>query len=106
MFDNINEEKYYTIYTIQKGDTLYQIAKEYNINPTLLSALNGLNSDDFIYPNQELLIPKSGYSYYISAEGDTLNTIKDKFNTTMENMLDINKTIYVLPGQLIVNKKN
>ena len=36
-------------FKIEKGDSLYKIAKEYNINPILLSSLNGLNMDDFIY---------------------------------------------------------
>ena len=57
------KEKYFNTYTIEKGDSLYKIAQKYNINPTLLASLNGLNMDDFIYPNQEILIPKSGYSY-------------------------------------------
>jgi len=100
-----NTEQYFTIYTINQGDNLYQIAKKYNINPKLLSALNGLNEDDYIYPNQEILIPKSGYSYYITKEGDTLEIVMDKFNTSKEEMLKINKTIYLLPGQLLVNKK-
>ncbi len=101
----LNENDYYTIYKINKGDNLYQIAKLYNINPKLLAALNGLNEDDYIYPNQELLIPKSGFSYYITTEGDTIDLVIDKFNTTKDELLNINKTIYLLPGQLLVNKK-
>ena len=60
------------ITTIEKGDNLYSIARRYNINPDLLAILNGLNSDDYIYPNQQILIPKSNYSYYVTKQGDTL----------------------------------
>lgn len=95
---------YFTVYTINQGDNLYQIAKRYNINPTLLAAINGLSESDYVYPKQELLIPKSEYSYYITNDGDTLDLVASKFGTNGENLLSIN-TIYLLPGQLLVNKK-
>ena len=100
-----NKESYYNTYTIEEGDSLYKIARKYNINPELLAALNGLNFDDYIYPNQELLIPKNNYSYYLTTEGDTLNGVADVFKTDINKMLQENKTIYLMPGQLIVNKK-
>lgn len=105
MFDKeIQTQDFFDIYTIEKGDNLYKIAKEYNINPKLLSALNGLNLDDYIYPDQELLVPKSGYIYYITIEGDTINLISEKFNISNEELLNDN-TVYLLPGQLLVHKK-
>ena len=64
-----NQESYFTYYTVNQGDSLYQIARKYNINPSLLALLNGLNMEDYIYPNQRLIIPKSGYSFYITKEG-------------------------------------
>lgn len=99
------KESYFNTYTIEKGDTLYKIAREYNLNPELLAAFNGLNLDDYIYPNQEIMIPKKGYSYYLTAEGDTLNGVIDIFQSNKEKLLSENSTIYLLPGQLIVNKK-
>ncbi len=98
-------QKYFDYYTIKKGDNLYQIAKRYNINPELLANMNGLDMDDYIYPNQELLIPKGGYSYYITMEGDTLDTVANRFNDTKERILEENSTIYLLPGQLLVRKR-
>ena len=53
-----NSENYYNTYIIEKGDSLYKIARKYNINPELLSSMNGLDEDDYIYPGQEILIPK------------------------------------------------
>lgn len=96
---------YFDYYTIKKGDNLYQIAKRYNINPELLANMNGLDIDDYIYPNQELLIPKGNYSYYITMEGDTLKTVSDKFNNNDNDILRENQTIYLLPGQLLVRKR-
>ena len=102
----INKEKYFEYYTIKKGDTLYGIARQYNINPELLALLNGLNNSDYIYPNQEILIPKRNYSYYVTAEGDTLDTVEKKFNVNKDEIVSQNETIYLLPGQLIVKRNN
>ncbi len=100
-----NRETYFEIYKIEQGDTLYKIARDYNVNPDLLANMNGLDINDYIYPNQELLIPKTNYSYYITSEGDTLNTVTKTFDISKERLLDQNQTIYLLPGQIIVNKK-
>lgn len=96
---------YYNYYTVLKGDSLYKIARKYNINPSLLAALNGLNMDDFIYPNMQILLPKVGYSYYITAEGDTIEEVIKIFNSNLEKFLKENKTIYLLPGQVLINRK-
>ena len=100
-----NVKDYFTIYTINEGDSLYQIARRYNINPTLLAAINGLNEADYIYPKQEILIPKSGYSYYITTDGDTLDIVSSKFGIDKQRLVD-NNTIYLEEGQLLVNKKD
>jgi len=96
---------YFNYYVVEKGDSLYRIAQRYNINPELLASLNGLNMDDYIYPNQQLLIPKNGYSYYITAEGDTLDEVIKVFNSNKDKFLEENNTIYLMEGQLLVNKK-
>lgn len=98
------DNTYFTYYTIEKGDNLYSIARKYNINPKLLAAVNGIKENEYIYPNQELLIPKSGYSYYITAEGDTLNGVADAFKTDVNGLLRHNSTIYLLPEQILVYK--
>ena len=102
----MKENSYFTYYTIEKGDNLYEIARKYNINPKLLAAINGIKDNEYIYPNQELMIPKSGYSYYITGEGDTLEGVKDAFKTNMDGILEYNKTIYLLPEQILVYKNN
>lgn len=99
------KEKYFDVYTIKSGDTLYKISQKYNINPELLANMNGLKLEDYIYPNQELIIPKSGYSYYITNDGDTLNLVTNKFNTNLNKLLKENETIYLLGGQLLVSKR-
>ena len=99
------KEEYYMIYTIEKGDSLYQIGKKYNINTELLSSLNGLEEDDYIYPGQEIMIPSGKYSYYITKDGDTIDTVLKTFGTSRDMFDKYNQTIYLLPNQLLVNKK-
>ena len=99
------EDKYFITYKINEGDTLYKIAQKYNTNPTLLAALNGLDMDDYIYPNQEILLPTSNYSYYITKEGDTINSVSSLLRKNPEYLLKENETIYLMPGQIIVSRK-
>ena len=99
------ESSFYTLYKIKKGDSLYKISKEFNVNTKLLSELNGLNIDDYIYPGQTLLIPKKDVSYYITKDGDTLYTVSNIFKTTEKDIVEQNRTIYLLAGQMIYYKK-
>ena len=46
-------------YVVQSGDTIYKIAKAYNIEMTELIHLNHLHHPDRIYPGQILLLPVS-----------------------------------------------
>ena len=97
-------QDYFDYYTIKKGDTLYAIARRYNINPELLTSLNGLEAEDYIYPNQTILIPKSEYSYYITKTGDTLDSVSDTFGVSRDELLDENDVIYLMEGQMLVNR--
>lgn len=96
--------EYFDYYTVNKGDTLYKIAMDSNINPSLLAQLNGINETDYIYPNQVLLIPKGGTILYISAIGDTLGEIAKGLNASMMELIRQNKNIYLQPEQLIIYK--
>lgn len=95
----------YDKYIIKKGDTLYGISRLYNVNPDLLSLINGLNMNDYIYENQEILIPKSGYSYYLTKEGDNLNDVLSLFNISYEQFNKTNNRILLEEGQLFAYKR-
>ena len=105
MEENSNNLYYYS-YEIKKGDTLYQISKNYDVNTKLLAELNGLDLDDYIYPGQMILIPKKEISYYITKEGDTIKTVSQIFDTSEYNLLDENQTLYLQSGQMIYHKRN
>ena len=93
---------FFDYYMVSKGDTLYKIASDNNIDPSLLAQLNGINKSDYIYPNQTLLVPRTGSMLYITAAGDTLAEIAKGFNVSIEQLISQNDNIYLQPEQLIV----
>lgn len=96
---------YFDIYPIKKGDSLYAISKEYGLSPSLLAGLNGLNLNDYIYPGDSIMVPKSGVSVYITAQGDTVDSVIRGMNANRDVFLKENDRIYLYPGQLIVYKE-
>lgn len=104
-FRKVMDTEYYTYYTVMSGDTLYQISKKFNVNPKLVSELNGLKVDEYIYPGDTLIIPKKGIQYYITKDDDTLSVVSKVFNVSIEDIVKQNKTIYLLPGQMIFYKE-
>jgi len=97
---------YFDYYTIKKGDSLYKIASKYDIDYNILALINGLDLDDYIYPNQVIAVPKNGVKYYVVGESDTLIDVSNNLNTNVEGILNQNKELYLLPGQLIIYKPN
>ncbi|MCI6002549.1 MAG: LysM peptidoglycan-binding domain-containing protein [Tenericutes bacterium] len=96
----------FSYYTIKKGDNLYTIAKNYNIDVNTLAKLNGLNISDYIYPNQTILVPNSGTKLYFVKDNETLNDVARNLNTTVMNILRQNDKIFLTQDQLIVYKEN
>ncbi len=94
MNDNYMEE--YNKYTVKTGDTMYGIAKDSNIDVDTLLSLNGLNKNDYIYPNQEIVIPSS--KTYVTQENDTIKDIVNKLNINTDKIKDL----YVVKDQVIM----
>ena len=93
------ESDYFTKYTIQKGDNLYEISKKFHTNVDVLLNANGLEKDDYLYPGQELLIPREGIAMYVTKEGETLVDVSKKLGTTQSSLIQDNEFIYLLPEQ-------
>ena len=85
---------------------MYKIAQKYNTNPRLLAILNGLDESDYIYPEQVIMVPKQGISFYIVRQGDTLNTVAKMLDTNIMNLLNQNSNIYLQPDQIIAFREN
>ena len=96
--------KYFDYYMVNKGDSLYKIANDNNIDADLLAQLNGINKSDYIYPNQVLIIPKAGSILYITGIGDTLQEVLEGLNVDINKLLIQNKNIYLQSEQLIIHK--
>ena len=83
-FSLLNKENpYFNYYIIEKGDNLFKISRQYNVNPDLLAQLNGLKKDDYIYENQQIVVPKEGVDIYITKEGDTLREVSKGMNAKL-----------------------
>lgn len=71
-------------YVVEKGDTLYSIAKKYSTTVSKIKELNNLKSD-ILSIGQELVIPSSfDVKTHIVKSGDTLYSIARKYNTTVD----------------------
>ena len=89
----------YSTYVVKKGDTPYSIAKMYSVDVNDLLTINGLEENDYIYPDEEILIPKTERRYYITKEGDTIEEVLNQTGLSIEELLDKNTTIYIVPNQ-------
>lgn len=45
------------LYTVKKGDNPYRIGQNFNTDYNWILAMNNLDKNDYIYPNQQLMIP-------------------------------------------------
>ena len=89
-------------YTVKKGDNLYAIAKKYGVDYPVLLALNGLDKDDYIYPNQTIVIPREDINVYLTGMDDTLEKIMNRNHVDIQQFLKENENIYLKPEQIIV----
>ena len=99
------ENQIFETYTVKKGDSIYSIARTYNVDPSTLYLLNGLNKNDYIYPNQEITIPRKDVIVYVTNEGDTIDMIVNNLGIDANTLNRENERIFVLPDQLVVHKK-
>ena len=100
-----NKEIPFVIYRVSKGDTLFDIARRNNVNYKDLILINGLKEGEYIYPNQELLVPKPDIGVYTVENTESLVQVSNKVGVSIDNIIKQNATIYLLPNQLILYKK-
>lgn len=89
----IPEDEYYTV---KKGDTLYSIARRFNLTVDKLKDLNNL-TNSFLSVGKKLKvkgekedISESISNVYTVVPGDTLYSIAKKHNTTVNNLKALN----------------
>ena len=99
-------------YVVKSGDTLWSIARKYNLSVNELKALNNLSSS-VLSVGQRLIVGKESSNDYVVSAGDTLWAIARKFNVSVDdikalnnlssNNLSIGMTLKIPPYS---NKKN
>lgn len=100
-----NDNLYFTRYTIKDGDTMYSIARRYNVDPKYLLRLNGLNENDTIYSGDYIFVPREGVKFYITGMDNTLNDVTRNLGATPDEVASQNNTIYLTNDQLFVYRK-
>ena len=79
------------IHVVQKGDSLWQIARRYDVTVESLMKANGLQSD-LLMPGLALYVPTPTLTtkFYQIKPGDTLWKIAQFFQTTVSTIFDAN----------------
>ncbi|TWT04263.1 LysM peptidoglycan-binding domain-containing protein [Planococcus sp. CPCC 101016] len=99
-------------YTVQSGDTLWEISQDKNVSVESLKGLNNLSSD-LILPNQELKVDgqassetKADNSTYTVKSGDTLFKIASAHGISLDSLISWNGVSghLIYPGEQLVVK--
>ncbi len=98
-------------YTLKQGEFVYCLARRWNINPTDILNLNGLDRGDILFPGETIQVPSNPRKYpgqrslrfhpdtYTVQPGDTLNGIAclygdvDPRAIAAANDLDVDQTL-------------
>ena len=103
----------YEMYIVSEGDTLWSIAKKYNLNVNDLARINSLNKNEYLQLGQQLSIgnkniyrnmeSKKRTILYSVKQGDNLFKISELFDVTISSIEEINKfsNPTLMPGQII-----
>ena len=103
----------YEMYIVSEGDTLWSIAKEYNIEIRDLSRMNSIDENSYLQLGQQLSIgnknihrnmeSKKRTILYSVKQGDNLFKISELFDVSIRSIEEINnfKNTTLMPGQII-----
>lgn len=85
------KEEDYISYKVIPGDTLYGISRKYNVSVDDIKKVNNLSSN-ILTVGSTLKIPivVTNYTTYKIVSGDTLYSIARKYNTTVDEIKNIN----------------
>ena len=104
----LNDDDDNLIYKVVKGDTLYKIARDYNVNFKDIIAINNLDNESFLKPNQILILPKGAIYkkefnqentrlarkevfYHQTSKVEEIKKIAKLHNVSIEEIISLNK---------------
>ena len=85
------------IYIVRRGDTLSRIALNYGTTVSQIARENNISNPNLIYPGQRLVIKTQGieaelgHTCYKVVRGDSLYSIARRYNTTIANIVMLNR---------------
>ena len=103
----------YQMYIVSEGDTLWGIAKKYNLDVRDLARMNFLNQNEYLQLGQQLSIGNKNIYRNIESrkrtilysvkQGDNLFKISELFDVTIKSIEEINNfnQATLMPGQII-----
>ena len=85
----------YETYTVKPGDTLYGISNQFGVTVTELAELNGIKGSNLPVGTVLRIPSKSGVNpdnmfMYTVKPGDSLYSIARKYNTTVQDIINLN----------------
>lgn len=80
-------------YVVKEGDTLSQIAADYNVSVESIAGSSDIRMIDSLHVGQKLQIPSRDGFFYVVLQGDRLVKILDKYNVSFPEFLSANPGI-------------
>lgn len=77
-------------YTIQFGDTLYQVAIRFHTTVEKLQQLNGIENPNIIYSGTTIIVGYTNKNQHTVKAGDTLSQIAIDYNTSVSKLQKLN----------------
>ena len=101
------------MYIVSEGDSLWKIARKYNLEVKDLARMNSINENSYLYLGQQLTVgnknihrnieSKKRTILYSVKQGDSLYKIAELFDVSIKNIKEINEmnNDSLMPGQII-----
>ncbi len=100
-------------YTVRRGDSLWRIARRYNVSVSQVARWNGLSTKGVLKPGRKLVVWPHGKGqskhstnnitmHYTVRRGDSLDRISRRFKVSINDLVNWNsldKDKYLQPGQ-------
>ena len=113
--ETILDDEEYSTYTVEKGDTIYGIARKFGIKPSVIMDVNDLTASSKLYVGQQLKIQSSSSkensretfnskdgTIYTVEKGDSIYKISKKFGVSMQCIREANS---LYSDKLLIGQK-